>query len=60
MSTSPALTKKKTLTELRHGTISLIILRLQDEYRKTSENILAIKSIKISNDLHGSDIIPTF
>lgn len=50
----------KNAIEPRHGTIRSIFLRLKSADSKTSDSLHAIRSIRISNDLYGSDTLSAF
>ena len=47
----------KNPLEPRHGTIRSIFLRLKSADTTTSDAIQAIRAVRISNDLYGSDTV---
>ena len=51
---------QKNMLEPRHGPIRSIFIRLKNSSPDTSQKILALRAVRISNDLYGSDVISAY
>lgn len=51
---------QKNMLEARHGPIRSIFIRLCHANPTTSAKILAIRAVRVSNDLYGSDVVSAF